>query len=391
MSGETSDTPATSPEQTPQERANDALAEAFSRIEDCQTHETIPQQASAENDVAREFASELAIAVCKGLNSAQASAYCGQIAEAAEFYNKTDLKGLLDEALEEEREANDGRQPLDQLIEEELEEVVIVKTSDARQSTLYRWHFKGGVMFETQSTKDGRTHFSWPEFRNEYFDAAHRDPAKPVQERRSGNDWRRFIVNIMDERAREVETRGPRTTAIDSLQNFIRRSTAYADIEHMVDFDGICIDDDPEDGDPSEIWIPNHDIKRICDTSELDSVRALQVELDARGFTVDRVTGVSEQTFVHGNSCTYWVLDADIATPGGYDADPKDPAEQVFAEQNEYDQSEDDDESGSGKIGTVGTAPDQSGDRDDSQTDWGEGDDDGPPDGQDGGEEEGQR
>lgn len=378
MSGETTDTTAASPEQTPRERANDALAQAFSRIEDCQTRETIPQQASAENDVAREFTDELATAVSKGLSSSQASAYCGQIAEAAAFYTKTDLKGLLDEALEAQREATDGRRPLDQLVEDDLEEVVIVTTSDARQSTLYRWHFEDGVMFETQSTKDGRTHFSWPEFRNEYFDAAHRDPAKPGPERRSGDDWRRFIVDIMNERAREIETRGPRTTALDSLRNFIRRSTAYDDIEHMVDFDGIRIDDDPEDGDPEEIWIPNHDIKRICDASELDSVRALQVELDARGLTVDRVTGVSEQTFVHGNSCTYWVLDAEIATPGGYDDDPKDPAEQVFEEQNEDDQSEDDGR-GSGEIGTVGSDPDQSDERDNAQTD--DDDDDDPPEG----------
>jgi hypothetical protein len=362
---------------SPKERAESARQEAFGAMEAAEDLDRATKRAPAESEAAETFATELANTVVQGFSEANAKSYCSQVAEASKFYNKTELTELLEDEIENTRIADDDRPPLDQLIEQALKEVVIVRTTDAKQSTIYRWDF-ADCQFETSADKEGRAHFAWPAFRNEYFDAAGRDPSKPTKQRRGGEEWRDFIVEMVRDRGTNSTTRGPRTVAADALQNFIRRTTAYATVEDMFERDGIYIDDDPEDGDPAEIHVPNHDIKRICDDNELSSVRELQIELDARGLSTDRISGVSESTFVNNNKVTYWVLTADIAEPGTYEPEPVDPADQVRQEEaeakadNDEDDDEDDEDGGEGEaseesdggdgppgaLGAVGPDPD---------------------------------
>lgn len=339
--------------------ARDGALAAFDTAADI---DDLVQRAQSEQEAANDFARELARAVKNGHAEAHARSACGQIADVSKHYTKSALTDLVNDQLDDLQSESDNRRPFDQILEEDLDEVVIVRTTDAKQSTVYRWHF-GSASVETEATSETRTHFSWHDFRDEYFDAMGEDPAKPVKERRGGEEWREFIVDLVEERGREVETRGPRSAAVDGLQNFIRRSHAYADIADMVERDGIRIDA-PPDEDPTEIWVPNSAIKRICDEYELGSVRQLQLELDARGLTRDRVNGVSESTFVNNDKVTYWVLDASIAEPGDYVEEPTDPAQQVAGEVAEDEADEDDTTDGDnddayGAMGSVGGGDDE--------------------------------
>lgn len=336
--------------------AREARDEALTALDTAADVEDVAERAQLEQSAAMDFAADMAAAIQKGLAQAHVRSNCGQFSDASKYYTKSDLADLIEDAVEEHKQQADSRRPFDRVIDQDLNEVVIVRTTDAKQSTIYRWQFNGASV-ETTANSEGRTHFHWNEFRNEYFDAIGEDPAVPQKERRGGEEWREFIVNIVEDRGREVTTRGPRSSAVDGLQNFIRRSVAYGDIEDMVERDGLRLDAAPDD-DPDELWVPNADIKRLCDEFELGSVRELQLELDARGYTVDRINGVSESTFVNNNKVTYWVLSPAIADPVEYVEDPQDPAEQVAEEENEAEEDDDDPDFSPGTLGSVGDDPD---------------------------------
>lgn len=344
---------------TATDRSLDATREAIAAFEKASDLGPI-ERVKAEQEAALEFADAQASALSDGLQPAHMRSACDTLSGEAKNYTKSDLINLVEDRLEELVEKQDTRRPFDTILREDLEEVVIVRTTDARQKTIYRWQFREGAV-ETRSTKDGRTHFRWTGFRDEYYDATGEDPKKPTKEVRGGEEWREMLVRLIEERGREVTTRGPRTTAVDSLKNFIRRTRSFASVEDMVDYDGLYIDGDPSEGEASEIWVRNHDIKRICDENELNSVIELQNELDARGYSVPRIAGVSESTFVHGSKETYWVLDASIADPATYEPEPDSPAEQLRREREEAEGEEGGDEGeemGAGEIGAVGTDPD---------------------------------
>lgn len=341
----------------PKNKAQEARNTALAALDEAADADNVAERAKAEQEAATTFAEGMAIAIQNGLAEAHARSTCGQISDAANYYTKSDLVDLIEDAAAEQSQADADRRPFDEVLENDLDEVVIVRTTDAKQSTLYRWQFNG-TSVETQATSEGRTHFSWSDFRDEYFDAVGEDPGKPTPERRGGEEWREYVVALVEDRSREVTTRGPRSDAVDGLKNFIRRSKAYGDIEDMVERDGLRLVDESDDG-PAELWVPNKEIKRICDEYELGTVRELQLELDARGHSVDRINGVSESTFVNNSKVTYWVLDAEIAAPSEFVEDPVDPAEQVREEESEDTDADDEDEdSNPGAIGSVGTDPD---------------------------------
>lgn len=339
--------------QSPRQMSVEARNDAIAAFEDANAMGSVAETASAEQQAAHDFCERLGEAVLEGLSPSEAKQQCGVIADVANNYTKTALKELLEEKIEEAREDQNDRRPFDEVLKSELMEVVIVRTTDAKQSTTYRWQFTGGTV-ETSSTAEGRVHFSWGNFRDEYYAAVGEDPGKPTKNRRGGEEWREFIVCLIEERGREVTTRGPRTVAVDRLQNFIRRTDAYGHIEHVAERTGIYIDADPVEDEPSEIWIPNQHIKRIADEAELESTRSMQIELDSRGYTCDDRNGVSHSTFVNNKKITFWVVDSGIATPASYVKEPLDPAEQVRLEEEEEAEDDDDDDVEPGAIGSVG-------------------------------------
>lgn len=331
--------------------------------------------APGEQRIISDFAEEFAEALMEGLADHNTSVAASVLSDTAKYYNKTDVQGQIQDAVE----ALDGtdKTPFDELIQRELREVKIVRTTDHKQDTLYRWNF-AKCKLETRSGKDGRGHFHWSNFRDMYLEEAGEDPGEPTQGVRGGSEWREFIVSMIEEHGEDVENRGPRTTAVDDLANEIRTTTGYNDLREAVERDGIYVDLDTFDlpdwwaagqpfeyerpacsydfphwwqgfltnteihpprwygnGSPhtrgtidldpqavTEIRVPNHIIKRICNTNELESTRALQVELDGRGYTVSRIPGVSEAAKVGGRKVSFWVLKPELAVPQVYENNP---------------------------------------------------------------------
>jgi len=308
-------------------------------------------QAQAEQSAVESFIDELAAAVVDGYSTASAKQMCGVVSDVSQHYTKTALKDRLLEAISEKKVADSDRRRFSDILREDLREVVIIRTTDAKQDTKYRWEFVDGSV-ETEADSDGRAHFHWSTFRDEYFDAIGKDAAKPEEDLLDGEDWREFVVDIIEAQGREQTTRGPRTAAVEQLKDFISRSRAFNDLEAVVERDAVFIDADPRDENPTELWVLNHDIKRICEDNELSSVRELQIELDARGHTVDRIRGVSETTTVNGKTITYWALSARFAEPDEFVPDPVDPAESVREEERDEDDEDDDYEPG--VIGSTG-------------------------------------
>ena len=334
------------------ELATAARDEALTALDEAAAAENPVEQAKAEERAVEEFVDQLATAVVNGYSKTMAKETCGMAADVSQHYTKTALKDRLSEAISTKKVEDSGRRRFDDILVDDLREVVIVRTTDAKQETKYRWEFPDGSV-ETEADAEGRAHFHWGTFRDEYFDCIGEDAAKPSEDLRGGEDWREFVVDIIEEHGREQTTRGSRTATVEQLRDYISRSRAFNDLQTVVERDAVYIDADPRDADPSEIWVLNHDIKRICEDNELSTVRELQIELDARGLTVDRIRGVSETTTVNGKSVTYWVLDAAIATPDEFVPDPVDPAESVRNEESD-DDNDDDDDGEPGVIGTTG-------------------------------------
>lgn len=314
--------------------------------------------APGEQRIISDFAEKFAEALIEGLADHNTSVAASVLSDTAKYYNKTDVQGQIQDAVE--ALGNTGKTPFDELIQRELNEVKIVRTTDHKQDTLYRWDFTK-CKLETRSGKDGRGHFHWANFRDLYLEAAGEDPGEPNQGVRGGSEWREFIVSMIEERGADVENRGPRTAAVDDLANEIRTTTGYNDLREAVERDGIYVDldaydvpawwavgqpfqsDDTTDDLPAwygngdahvrgtidldasavkEIRVPNHIVKRVCNANELSSTRALQVELDGRGHTVSRIPGVSEAAKVSGRKVSFWVLKSSLAVPQVYDPDP---------------------------------------------------------------------
>jgi hypothetical protein len=222
---------------------------------------------------------------------------------------------------------------------------------------LYRWHFDDeGHIFQVETGEPVETsHYSWRHLRGSIFDVAGVWCEEPVDEMK--DDWPEIIGPFIQKRTEVEWNKGPRTCATEALQNHVHRSVAYATVEDMVDHHGVRIDDDPDDGSPSEIWIPNTEVSKVCDDHSI-SERALQVQLNADGYTVDRIGGVSETTFVHGDKFTYWVLSADFADVGSYEPEPESMADRFERQAAEDQANRDTDDDEVGLIGT--TEQDQS-------------------------------
>lgn len=332
---------------TPREIADEARTTALATIEE--THNSYKEPgdiAPAEQAALDAFADAMATALLDGLRGSDTAAYVAPIADAAKYYNKTDVQGRVQDAVEERE--NVGKTPLDDMLRHDLRNVRVIKTTDKKQGTVYRWDFPNGEV-ETRSGKDGRGHFAWHNFRDLYLEATGDDAGKPAKGLQDGEAWRDFTVEIIEEKGTTVEHTGPRTLAVESLRNHIRNQTAYPTDEHMIVRDGVGVvvptvaDDLPEwwanfarpETDPEvpptveEIHVPAGVVKRIADRQEV-TTRGVQTELDARGYTLDRLGhGVSENAHFNGNTHPYWALSPKLAVPRVYDPHPESAAEQT--------------------------------------------------------------
>jgi nucleoid DNA-binding protein len=324
---------------TPKDRAMSAMQNAAEGLADAHAEaDNAAMAGAAEQEHVTEFVDEIAQALADGLNDA-VGFYAGAVAEEAEYYSKTDLKQQIKDRTEELRGSD--KQPLDEFVEERLETVTVVKTTDHRQGAEYIFDF-GTFKVETRSGKDGRGHFRFDAFRNLIHESGGVNTAPPVKDRRGGEEWRDFMVDMISERGEEQYTRGARTKAFEALRNKVKRLTGYGTPESALDHTGVWVvreeDDLPEwwqafartdasdDRDlptdsVSEVRVHESVIEPILEDVEITR-SALYHELNARNLTVPGTSGASMSEWVNGSDERFWTLLPDLGTPRTYVPDP---------------------------------------------------------------------
>lgn len=343
----------TDPEALAQRGLEDAI-EAMEAAADGTTYERV----TVESEAVDTFATAISEAAQNGLSQSSVSQYTGALAGETEFTTKTDIKEKVDAAIEAAGHGATDAERLGIYLENNVDGIDAVRSTDAKQSTKYRWKITDpdAGTFEIETGADAPTsHFNWYGIRGAILDVSNVWTTEP---KCSGpNQWAEYIGPLIKEWSTIIESKGPRTVATEALQNTIARSTAYPTVEHMVDHHGVGIDDDPEDGDPSEIWVRFTDVATICEDHGI-TPRGLQVELDAKGHTVDRVDGVSESTHVHGEWVTYWVLPADFADVREYEPDPENATDRIDRIMNEAEAEDEEAANGHRKPRVIGDTND---------------------------------
>lgn len=334
---------------SPKDIADAARDDALEALADAAEMSDVKQHA-AEQEAIADFADEMADALLDGLVGSQTSPYAAILAKKADYYNKSDIRGEIQSAVEAKENA--GKKDLAELLRNDLAEVVVVRTTDHKQGTTYRWHFDPDdapkFQVETHHGKDGRGHFAWSNFRDLVLEAGGVNVAKPPEHLQDGEEWREFVVEILDKNGRTVTTEGPRTRAVQSLANHVKRATGYNTVKDAIERDGVYVAVEsvdvpewwggfaPQDTTPdlspdvvNEIGVPGHLITRVADNQNVTE-RALQVELDARGYTLPKYGGrVSQSNYLNGENHTYWALSPELAVPEVYEPNPESAATQA--------------------------------------------------------------
>lgn len=294
---------------------------------------TDPEHMNSEVDAIKEFTDTLGECLADGAGQPVADGLCDQIADVSSW-TKTNLKKASNKAKINYVSSNSSKKTFGEALEDDLTKVVEIKSTDHHQGKSYRWEFSNGTV-ETRQSKDKKySHFSWPNFLDDYYDATGNLPEEPKDGRRESREWRRFLHKIIRKYGETQTTRGARTCALDQLQNYISTTAAYATVEDAFQANGVYIDDDPEEGSPSEIWVLNAEIKKISDDNEVNSMAGFQNELDSRDLASDQIPGVSYTKVINNHRVTFWRLKSRIATPAKYLQEIDDPIDRVQPSQD---------------------------------------------------------
>lgn len=308
----------------------EALQKAIETVDDADDDPV--SIAKTEGEAVQQFAEDMAEAALNGLRDSDMSRLAGALNDECRNTTKTGIKDDIEDAVQASLESGTTRTPINGYLLQNVKRVERVRSTDANQDAMYQWVINdpeaGTFRIETGPDPSVDSHFKWKSLRYAIYDAGGVWPADPIPALQSQKAWESFIVSLIDEKGVDVDHEGVRTLAVQSLQNHIARSVAYPTIEDMIRYSGVRIDDDPEDGTPTEIWVRSQEIANICNDCAVET-RGLQVELDAQGYTIDRVSGVSERASVDDAMISYWVLDAEIADPAEYDPDPEGAVERT--------------------------------------------------------------
>lgn len=317
------------PEQVdPNEIASEGLERAISTIKAASDGSTV-DKLKAERKAVEILSETVAEATNHGLPESSISQYAGAMQAEASHLNKTNIKSDIERVIEARARGGDGTtsEPIHAYLQHSVIGIDAVRTTDAKQSTLYRWHLMGGTetggefSIETGAGDDAPTStYSWKGIRSAIFDASGIWTTAPPDA--IADDWAEFIGPFIKERADVVPNKGARTLVVEELQNHIARTVAYPTVADMVDHHGVMLDEDPDEGDPSQLCVPAAEVSKLCEEYGIKN-RALQVELDARGMLTEHVSGASNETFVNGSKVTYWVLSPEFADPETYTENPE--------------------------------------------------------------------
>lgn len=323
---------------SPDQRAARALENSLDLLAEAENADAF-ERGDLEDQAVETMVDGVARALVDGLNK-PATRYAGQIAENSRYWLKTDLKQLIADRVEELESAAVGKEPLGEYIEDNLQKVVVHRSTDAKQGAKYTWDF-GGYQVQTASGKDGRGHYNWPNFRNYIYEAGGPNLAKPDKERRSGDDWRDFMTKLIDDRGETRRIVGARTQAVDDLQRTIRKHPGYGTASGALSYSGIWIV--KQTATVPEWWAgfgrPASE-ERGLQAETVDEVRlhvdliteatdsagitrdALYQEFDARSLTVPGSGGPSMVKYVDGGEERFWTLLPDVGVPKDYVPDP---------------------------------------------------------------------
>jgi len=368
-------------------KAFDALEKATTSLKSA-SDASVMEEMKKEQEVIENLGDTLADLYIEGLQISE-----GQFARAisdSSRLTKTEAKKLITRKIQEQEA--ERQTPADEWISDNLDEVRVIRTTDHVSDTRYVWVLDG-ITVETASGRGQRTHFNWPDFRDEIYEAGGLYLDDPAPDYRSGDEWRDFIVRQIQEHKIEKESIGPRTRAIEYLKKRIRNADGFGDLRDAADYQGVYVEvnNDPPD-DEAEIdtsastqkcplWrvdllmFPNNWAKDAAEEHDI-TTRAVQNELDSRGFTIDG-RRVSSTEYIGGRYQTFWKLNGSFASPAAYqptaDDDHQTESDSDGDDDSDSDISADDSESDSDSGSDVAddAARDQADDSDDDDSDWG--------------------
>ena len=285
-----------------------------------------------EADAFEAFSERVAECYANGLTSVTAGQFASMVADVSGSLNKTEAKQHIVSKTQTRKNDAADRPALNGWLTESLQEVRVVRTTDHVDRTRYVWDF-GTTTLETESGDEGRAHYHWKNFRDSIYDAGGPYCAPPDENLRAMEEWRDWIVTQLERHKTEKTTLGPRSRAVDTLQNRVRRAEAYGELSMALDYQGIYLEFAGEQ--PTEtvtefgehtiqtLYIPNEWPTEVVEDHGI-SVQALQNEIDARGFMLEGHSKIATQEYVDGQYATFWVVTGDFATPAIYSTDGRD-------------------------------------------------------------------
>jgi hypothetical protein len=266
---------------------------------------------------------------------------------------------------------------LDRFLEENLEEIVVQRSTDAVDDPVLRWRFDQGERVET----DDGLHFDHYHFFKKLSAATDRrlvtelasEKAEDHSENREEyarkslgpkdrpwsreNDlWTRAISGLVEERSRTETVLGPRTEAWESIRARIKSGRGVRDLDDAVTHGMIYVEEDLD-----EVWIPTGMVSDAVENVET-SRRALQSELAERGIDSKELSGngISEAVRSGSSAARFWRLDAthdEVPELETVVDEADDPTKRSAGAAEEDDRS-DDTETSNGTE-TFGRAPDE--------------------------------
>lgn len=314
----------------------EVLHEYETRLEELET-EGITDRLRGETEAFEETTEALARIYAEEPDATpQLGPVANSISDLSNNINKSDAKEQITSLAQRKRAKQNGneRTPLDKWIRENLQEVRVTRTTDHINVTTYSWDF-GGVTVETESGEESRAHYHWQNFRDHIEESGGpylNDPNDPLTDMK---EWRDFMVRQREQHETVKTYVGQRTMAVRKLQNAVEQRDAFESLEAVLNYGGVhaVLNEEPPDGtDPvntdtapqrlpewrvDTLLVPNDMAKdAVEDTSA--TVRGLQVELDARGYTIEGQAGISVEKYVAGQRNRFWVVTGDFANPNQY-------------------------------------------------------------------------
>lgn len=318
----------------PEERASQAIEEFAEMIEAAENAD-VGQRIQTESEAFEELTETLGECYAAGLN-APAGLFAEEVADRSRLTKTIARQGIAEKSQRMAVGAAD-REPLNEWVDSNLAEVRVVRTTDHVSDTRYVWDF-GDVTLETTSGSEGREHYAWSLYRDAIKDAGGPYLADPPEYLRDGTAWREWIVGIEEDRGTTKVYSGPRTNAVEYLQNRVRTADGFGELEAAVDYNGVYVEvhndppkgEEPVDTEASEQECPDWRVEMLLISSEWIrdaedehgiKARALQNELDALGYTLEGKRSVSTRKYVAGRQLTFWAVNGSFASPAAYSPD----------------------------------------------------------------------